>query len=300
MTTRIITADERLAAPSAVKGVIFGPSGIGKTTLAKTMPAEDTLFIDLEAGMKAIEEWRGDSINVRDASLAMGKHGWDYARGLACVIGGPNPSAASDKPYSRAHYEWACANVLDPAQLAKYKTIMIDSITVAGRLCFSWCKTQPEAFSEKTGKPDQRGAYGLHGHELLAWLTQLQHTPGKNIWFLGILDKKVDDFNRVVWEPQIDGSKVGRELPGILDQVISMVELQTDDGEPYRAFVCHLLNKWGYPAKDRSGRLNMIEEPHLGKLMAKMNGARIDKFNTAIPSPSSNSNEKEVTNEWQR
>ena len=30
------------------------------------------------------------------------------------------------------------------------------------------------------------------------------------------------------------------------------------------------MNQWGYPAKDRSGRLDMIEEPHLGKLMQKM------------------------------
>jgi hypothetical protein len=31
--------------------------------------------------------------------------------------------------------------------------VFIDSITVAGRLCFQWCKGQPQAFSERTGKP---------------------------------------------------------------------------------------------------------------------------------------------------
>jgi len=30
------------------------------------------------------------------------------------------------------------------------------------------------------------------------------------------------------------------------------------------------LNEWGYPAKDRSGRLATLEEPHLGKLIDKM------------------------------
>ena len=40
----------------------------------------------------------------------------------------------------------------------------------------------------------------------------------------------------------------------------------------YRAFVCQTLNEWGYPAKDRSGRLDVLEEPHLGKLLAKMSG----------------------------
>ncbi|MDO8284896.1 MAG: hypothetical protein Q7T69_07815, partial [Rhodoferax sp.] len=34
----------------------------------------------------------------------------------------------------------------------------------------------------------------------------------------------------------------------------------------------HTLNSWGYPAKDRSGRLDAIEEPNLGRLMKKIAG----------------------------
>ncbi|MBO6773868.1 MAG: hypothetical protein JJ898_21305, partial [Thalassospira sp.] len=44
------------------------------------------------------------------------------------------------------------------------------------------------------------------------------------------------------------------------------------DGEPFRAFVCQTLNPFGFPAKDRSGRLDQIEEPHLGRLMEKIGG----------------------------
>ena len=71
---------------------------------------------------------------------------------------------------------------------------------------------------------------------------------------------------------QIDGAKTGLELPGIVDEVVTLAELKADDGSPYRAFVCHTVNPWGYPAKDRSGRLDQIEEPHLGRLMAKITG----------------------------
>jgi hypothetical protein len=153
--------------------------------------------------------------------------------------------------------------------------VFIDSITVAGRLCFGWCKGQPEALSEKTGKPDVRGAYGLHGREMIAWLTHLQHTRGKNVWFVGILDQKLDDFNRKIFVPQIDGSKTGLELPGIVDQVITMTDIAGGDGAPQRGFVCHTLNPWGFPAKDRSGRLAMVEPPHLGHLMDKIRGPLI-------------------------
>jgi hypothetical protein len=77
----------------------------------------------------------------------------------------------------------------------------------------------------------------------------------------------------------MEGSKTSRELPGIVDEVITMTTLTSDEGQQFRAFVCHTLNKWNYPAKDRSGRLDMIEEPHLGKLLDKMSGgkAQVDR-----------------------
>ena len=265
----IISADQRLAAPRSIKGCIFGKSGIGKTSLLWTLDPATTLFMDLEAGDLAIEGWAGDTIRPRT---------WDECRDFAVFIGGPNPALRDDQPYSQAHFDAVVARLGDPAQLDRYGTVFIDSITVAGRLCFQWTKGQPEAFSDKTGKPDIRGAYGLHGREMIAWLTHLQHTRSKNIWFVGILDEKLDDFNRKIFVPQIDGAKTGLELPGIVDEVISMVELKDDDGAPYRAFVCQTLNPFGFPAKDRSGRLDMIEEPDLGRLMDKIRNAARQAF----------------------
>ncbi len=259
----IISADERLAERRGIKGAIFGKSGIGKTSLLWTLEPGATLFFDLEAGDLAIEGWPGDTVRPRT---------WSECRDFAVFIGGPNPALRDDQVYSRAHYEAVRKRFGDPAALEKYETVFIDSITVAGRLCFQWCKGQPQAFSDRSGKPDMRGAYGLHGQEMIAWLTHLQHTRDKNVWFVGILDEKLDDFNRRVFSPQIEGSKTGNELPGIVDEVIVMAEIGQADADPYRAFVCRTLNPFGYPAKDRSGRLDQIEEPHLGRLMEKIGG----------------------------
>lgn len=258
----IITADQRIKDKRGIKGAIFGKSGIGKTSLLWTVDDKTTLFFDLEAGDLAIEGWGGDAIRPRT---------WQECRDLAVFIGGPNPALRDDQAYSQAHFDAACEKYGDPSALDKYETIFIDSITVAGRLCLQWCKGQPQAFSERTGKPDTRGAYGLHGQEMIAWLTHLQHTRNKNIWFVGILDEKTDDYNRKVYEPQIDGSKTALELPGIVDQVITMAEVNDGDTS-YRAFINHTINSYGFPAKDRSGRLEQVEEPHLGKLMEKING----------------------------
>ena len=42
------------------------------------------------------------------------------------------------------------------------------------------------------------------------------------------------------------------------------------DAKPVRAFVCTSPNPWLWPAKDRSGRLDQIEEPDLGRLITKI------------------------------
>ncbi len=260
-TLPIISAEERLNQRRGIKGCIFGKSGIGKTSLLWTLDPQKTLFFDLEAGDLAIEGWNGDTIRPKT---------WPECRDFVVFIGGPNPAVSNDQPYSQAHYEFACKQFGNPYSIDKYDTIFIDSLTVAGRLCFQWCKSQPQSYSDKTGKQDLRGTYGLQGQEMIGWLTHLQHIRDKNIWFVGILDEKTDDFGRRVYSPQIEGSKTGLELPGIVDQVITMAEVNDDERPPYRAFINHTINPFGYPAKDRSGRLNLMEEPHLGKLMEKI------------------------------
>lgn len=256
---RIITAEERMAEKKNIKGAIFGAHGIGKTSLLKTLNPATTLFLDLEGGDLAVQDVPVDEIKIST---------WQEAQNMACLITGPNPSRRSDQVYSQAHYDFLEKNI----DLNKYTTIFWDSISVASRLCWQWATGMPEAFSEKTGKADNRGAYGLVGRELIQWLTTIQHCPNKDVWVVGGLNRQEDDYGRTIWTPQIEGSKAGNELPGIFDEIIAMVELKNDEGNPYRAFVTNKVNQWGYPAKDRSGKLDLIEEPHLGKLMNKIKG----------------------------
>ncbi len=275
---RIITAAERMAEHRGIKGVLAGGPGIGKTSQLWALEADSTLFVNFEAGELAVQGWPGDEVRVRD---------WGLARDIACWIGGPRPAVRGDPPYGAAHFARVSAAFGGPSVLAKYDTVFLDSISVASRLCFQWCKGQPQAVSDRSGRPDLRGAYGLLGQEMIAWFTHLQHAPGKNVWLVGILDRRLDDFNRPYFALQIEGAKAGLELPGVVDELITMAELRADDGRPYRAFVCTTLNPFGYPAKDRSGRLATIEEPHLGRLMEKIRrpaaGSPTAQFQVALP-----------------
>jgi hypothetical protein len=67
-----------------------------------------------------------------------------------------------------------------------------------------------------------RGAYGLLAREVIGLLKHLQHAPGRTVIFVGILERVVDDMNRTIWQPQMEGGKAARELPGIVDQVMTL------------------------------------------------------------------------------
>jgi hypothetical protein len=259
----IVSAQERMAEKRGVKLLMLGKSGIGKTSRLKDLDPKTTLFLDVEAGDLAVSDWPGDAI--RPGS-------WPECRDFFVYLAGPDRSLPEGASFSQAHFDHVVERFGEPGQLDRYETFFLDSITQLSRMCFAWCKAQPAAVSDRSGKPDLRGVYGLLGQEMISALTHLQHARGKNVIFVCILDERLDDFNRKVFSPQIEGSKTSLELPGIVDEVVTLTEIKADDGTSYRAFVTNAVNPYGVPAKDRSGRLELLEPPDLALLIAKCAG----------------------------
>jgi len=261
---RVIPTDKRLAEKSGAKILLIGPSGVGKTSTLRTLSAEmraSTAVFDIEAGLIAVSDLQFASVRPRT---------WDDCRNLACILGGPNPALPATATYSEAHFNELMKDD-ELAKLASYTTLFIDSLTGAGRLCFTWAEQQPEAFTDR-GRKDLRAIYGLHARSMIGWLTQLQHARERTVIFTAVLERNTDELNISTWQPQIEGSKTGRELPAIVDEIITMTWVDFGDRKPVRAFVCTNPNPWGYPAKDRSGRLEQLEPPNLGALLEKLTG----------------------------
>ena len=269
--TQIITPEARLSEPVGARILILGPNGVGKTSLLRTLDSSTAIFVDVEHGSLAI-----DAIPVPHIRPET----WPEIRDLIVRIAGPNKSFAPQEPYSQAHFD----RVGGPLEnIERYQIVFFDTVTAAARLCFRWASQQPEAVSER-GKADLRSVYGLHAREFLLALHHLQSARSLNVILVGALETVIDDYGRVEHKLQAEGQRIGREIYGIVDVAITMHWIDFGDGKPIRAFVCTSPNPWGYPAKDRSGKLDQIEPPDLGVLITKILPARANHSAAAAQS----------------
>jgi hypothetical protein len=253
----IVSPEERLAEPLGARILLLGPNGAGKTTQARLLDSGATLFIDSENGSLAIADVRMSHCRIET---------WQEFCDLIVRIVGPNRSFAPHENFSHAHFDRVGGYL---PGWERFQTFFVDTVTAMIRLCFRWALAQPEVITER-GKLDLRSVYGLLARTVLLALHHLQSARGKNVILVGALETVTDDYGRTEHRLQAEGQRIAREILGIVDIVVTMNFIDFDDGKPTRAFVCTSPNPWHFPGKDRSGKLEMVEPPDLGALIAKI------------------------------
>jgi len=159
MTVKIISPEQRRAEPRGARIVVTGPFGVGKTSLVRTLDPATTLVIDVDNGTLAIDDVPVPHVRPET---------WPEIRDLIVRIAGPNRSFQPHEPYSQAHFDM-CGGYLPGVESGQIRTIFLDTVSMATRLCHRWASAQPEAFSERSGKPDTRGTRERTGAESLTW-----------------------------------------------------------------------------------------------------------------------------------
>ena len=89
--TAIIPAAQRDTAPRGAKMLIEGPTGVGKTSLLRTLDPATCLFVDIESGDLAVSDVSVDTLRPRT---------WQDCRDLAVYLAGANPAVLPDAVYS--------------------------------------------------------------------------------------------------------------------------------------------------------------------------------------------------------
>jgi phage nucleotide-binding protein len=153
-------------------------------------------------------------------------------------------------------YKWLVGS--DEAK--QFESVALDSISEIAEVILS---------SEKAKTKDPRQAYGVMQDQMAAMIRAFRDLP-KFVYFSAKLEKSQDEMGRLLYSPSMPGNKTGQALPYFFDEVLALRCEPSDEGV-VRALLCQPDGMW--QAKDRSGKLETWEEPHLGKILEKIGGS---------------------------
>jgi len=146
----------------------------------------------------------------------------------------------------------------DSAEASQFESVAVDSISEIAEVCLS---------AEKARAKDPRQAYGAMSEAMVSIVRTLRDLP-RHIYMSAKLDKVSDETGRILYSPSMPGAKTGQSLPYLFDEVFALRVEKSDDGSRVRALLTDSDGSW--LAKDRSGKLDQWEPPHLGDIIVKI------------------------------
>ena len=152
-------------------------------------------------------------------------------------------------------YDW----ISNSDEAKQYQSICLDSISEIAEVVLS---------DEKDKEKDPRKAYGNLQDIMLDLMRCFRDLPGKNVYFSAKQERVQDDSGRLLFGPSMPGQKLSQQIPYLFDEVFCYQMVRDENNVPKRVLLTQPdgINV----AKDRSGKLDMWEEPDLGAIINKI------------------------------
>lgn len=235
----------------ALKMIIAGEPGNGKTTLAKTLEhglKEKVLVISAEAGLLSLKNSNIDYVELQTDFDAEGKP----------------IEVPKERRIQRLGeiYAW----LKEPEQTQKYKWIFVDSLTEVQQNLLEAI----EKLEEFQGPKNTIKKYGELATKMMSLCKMFRDLPHYNVVFSALVKTK-DDNDGV---PRMSINLIGafaEKLPALFDEVLYLgVTSEKDEaGTHKRVILTGKTDKIDFP-KDRSGRLEKYEDADLSTIVKKI------------------------------
>lgn len=244
------TTTAQVVLDTGVKMLVFGEAGMGKTMLAATLPRP--ILISAESGLLSLTP-----------------------SNIARVYGVDQPDICYDIPTieidSIEDVEQAYMWVMNPANNPvinergerQFQSIALDSLTEIAEKCLN---------NAKRSVKDPRQAYGELIEKMQTLVRAFRDIPGLNVYMSSKMSRNKDEMTGVTaYGPSMPGAKLGPELPYFFDEVF---KIAVGKDQNTQADFRYLLTKpdMSNVCKDRSGTLEQMELPHLGRIINKIKG----------------------------
>jgi AAA domain len=226
----VLKSTQDIGLQSGVKILVYGKSGRGKTSLCATCP--NPIILSAESGLLSLSKFRLPYIEIRSISDL------------------------------REAYSW----VKSSQEARQFQTVCLDSISEIGEVSLAAIKARLSG--GKSGKGDMRQAYGEVIEEMAKIIKEFRDLDGYNIYMSAKEEFVKNELTGIISnQPSMPGSKLGQMLPYLFDEVFQL-DIEGIEPGTYRFLRTQpdMMNE----AKDRSGVLSKIEEPHLGKIIQKI------------------------------
>lgn len=138
--------------------------------------------------------------------------------------------------------------------------IVLDSVSEIAEVVLSY---------EKANNKDPRAAYGQLQEQMTTMLRKFRDLPLYNVLMTCKQQRVTDEYSgTTMYIPSLPGRALTQQISYMFDEVFALRVEKDDEGALYR--VVQTSRDAQYEAKDRSGKLDLFEEPNLKKLKAKI------------------------------